>query len=190
MAEKATERDIQSQVTIRLSRTRWRSVLRYVTCDKTDIRQQRPTPDVFHSELPPACEISRAWLSEFHCKDISRVAMSEQQPLLSSSQDQDVEQGSGSERDLEGEKGHIARWRDRTAEVLESRPWHYTVITLVCIIIYLVFVSSAHCTQSSNHDVCTISRSSLTQLASSQTLLTRYCPTLVSPPRDPTHLSG
>lgn len=131
MAERATERDIKSQVTIRLSRMRWRSVRRYVTCDKPDSRQQRPTPDVFHSEPPPACEISRAWLSEFHCKDISRVAMSEQQPLLSSSQDQDVEQGNGSERDLEGEKGHIARWRDRTGEVLESRPWHYTVIALV-----------------------------------------------------------
>lgn len=72
--------------------------------------------------------------------------MSEQQPLLSSSQDQDVEQGNGSERDLEGEKGHIARWRDITGEVLESRPWHYTVIALVRISIYLLVVSSAHCT--------------------------------------------
>ena len=56
--------------------------------------------------------------------------MSEQQPLLSQDNEryQDVEIGEG--RDEEDEKSHIARWREQTAETLESRPWHYAVIIL------------------------------------------------------------
>lgn len=55
--------------------------------------------------------------------------MSEQQPLLLSYENEgnDVEQADGG---AEGEKGHIARWREHTAVVLESRLWHYTVIAL------------------------------------------------------------
>ncbi len=57
--------------------------------------------------------------------------MSEQEPLLRA----DPEMGE-SEAELgrgdaaAGEKGHIARWREHTAEILECRPWHYTVILL------------------------------------------------------------
>lgn len=57
--------------------------------------------------------------------------MSEQQPLLSPSQSEgnagDVEQADAG---ADAEKGHFARWRESTAQMLESRLWHYTVITL------------------------------------------------------------
>ncbi|KAI0686733.1 hypothetical protein BC835DRAFT_1420239 [Cytidiella melzeri] len=61
--------------------------------------------------------------------------MSEQQPLLLPSQDQandDVERGVGSEREVD--KGRVARWRETTGEVLESRTWHYIVIFLARIL--------------------------------------------------------
>ena len=57
--------------------------------------------------------------------------MSEQQPLLSNNHagpsDQDVESGSVGEPN---EKGTIAVWKEKTAEKLESKPWHYLVILL------------------------------------------------------------
>ena len=56
--------------------------------------------------------------------------MSEQQPLLS--QDnvryRDVESGDATNEEFE--TGRVARWREKTAETLESRPWHYAVIML------------------------------------------------------------
>ncbi|KAI0341786.1 hypothetical protein BDW22DRAFT_1429893 [Trametopsis cervina] len=61
--------------------------------------------------------------------------MSEQQPLLLPNQDQvdeDVERANGGA--LEDHKGHIARGRERTAEALESRAWHYFVILLARIL--------------------------------------------------------
>ncbi|KAI0093529.1 hypothetical protein BDY19DRAFT_881844 [Irpex rosettiformis] len=65
--------------------------------------------------------------------------MSEQQPLLLPSQDQDVEQGDDGGR-VAGEKGHITRWRDSMAEVLESRPWHYIVLTdAACVLADLAY---------------------------------------------------
>lgn len=58
--------------------------------------------------------------------------MSEQQPLLSTDyarqDDRDVEGGSLDEPD---EKNTIAVLKERTAERLESKPWHYLVILLV-----------------------------------------------------------
>lgn len=60
--------------------------------------------------------------------------MSEEQPLLSGEQrptSEDVERGGG---DVDCEKGYFARCKERTAETLESRPWHYTVILLARIL--------------------------------------------------------
>ena len=55
--------------------------------------------------------------------------MAEQQPLLSPHEQpasEDLEAGGGEDC----EKGVLARWKEHTAETLESRPWHYTVILL------------------------------------------------------------
>ena len=54
--------------------------------------------------------------------------MSEQQPLLASPH-ADVEPGSDACGATHG-KARLARWREATAEALESRPWHYAVIIL------------------------------------------------------------
>lgn len=56
------------------------------------------------------------------------MSESEQQPLLAPLPD-DVEGACGA---TDG-KGRLARWRETTAEALESRPWHYTVIILACL---------------------------------------------------------
>ena len=51
--------------------------------------------------------------------------MSEQQPLLVPHDDRhDVE------ADSDVDKSRVARYREKTAESLESKPWHYLVIIL------------------------------------------------------------
>ncbi|KAJ3548552.1 hypothetical protein NM688_g5280 [Phlebia brevispora] len=76
------------------------------------------------------------------------TTMSEQQPLLFAGQhstDRDAESGTGRP---DCEKGYLARCRERTAETLESRPWHYTVITdSACVLADLAYtVLSDTCT--------------------------------------------
>ena len=68
--------------------------------------------------------------------------MSEQQPLLPANQasaNEDVERGNENE---DCEKSTVERWKEHTAETLESRPWHYTVISLARILFLVPAPSS------------------------------------------------
>lgn len=116
------------------------------------------------------------------------TTMSEQQPLLSAdprSANEDAELGSGG---AGPEKSRIARYKEHTAETLESRPWHYTVILLARIFPACLYALYIFC-----HGLCysyAMHRSSPTPFVFLRISRTRCSRTPVHRSKAPRHLSG